>query len=77
MAKDGKTKVHQRDTPMYTTFANESDSNDDEDLSLLFKGLIFSQFEKINKLVKSINEKDELLESQEVYSLGNMKNVLS
>jgi hypothetical protein len=62
---------------MYTTFANESDSNDDEDLSLLFKGLIFSQFEKINKLVKSINEKDELLESQEVYSLGNMKNVLS
>jgi hypothetical protein len=33
------------------------------DLSLLFEGLSFSQIEKINELVKSINEKDELLES--------------
>jgi chromosome segregation ATPase len=32
---------------------------------LLFKGLSFSKIEKINELVKSINEKDELLESHE------------
>jgi hypothetical protein len=32
---------------------------------LLFKGLSFEQIEKINELIKTINEKDELLEIQE------------
>jgi hypothetical protein len=40
-------------------------SDDDDDLSLLFKGLSFQQIEKIDELVKSINDKDELLGSQE------------
>jgi hypothetical protein len=31
----------------------------------IFKGLSVSQIEKINDLIKSINEKDELWESQE------------
>jgi hypothetical protein len=34
-------------------------------LFLLFKGLSFEQIEKINELIKTINVKDELLESQE------------
>jgi hypothetical protein len=36
-----------------------------KDMSLLFKGLSFKQIEKINELVKSIIEKDEVLECQE------------
>jgi hypothetical protein len=43
---------------------DESSDNDD-DLSLLFRGLSFKQIEKINEFVKSINEKDEVLECQE------------
>jgi hypothetical protein len=66
MAKEGKKKVQPRGTPKYTTFDDEDDSSDDDNLYLLFKGLIFEQIEKINELVKTINENDELLES-----LGN------
>lgn len=66
MAKDCKKKVHQRDTPKYTSSDDESESSDDdEDLSLLFKGLSFSQIGKINELVKFINENDELLKRRE------------
>ena len=36
-----------------------------KDMSLLFKGLSFKQIEKSNELVKSIIEKDEVLECQE------------
>jgi hypothetical protein len=66
MTKEGKKKVHFRDSPKYTTSDDEGDSSDDDDenLPLLFKGLSFQQIEKINELVKSINEKDKLLEIQ-------------
>jgi hypothetical protein len=37
MAKDGKKKVHSRDTPKYTTFDDEGRSSDDnDDLTSLF-----------------------------------------
>jgi hypothetical protein len=66
MAREGKRKAYSRDTPKHTTFVDESKSSDDEeDISLLFKGLSFQQSETINELVKTINEKDELLESKE------------
>jgi hypothetical protein len=65
MAKESKTKVQPRKTLKYTTFDDESSSIDDDDsLSLLFKGLNSSQIENFNELVNSINEKDEVLESQ-------------
>jgi hypothetical protein len=66
MAKDGKKKVHSRDTPKYTTFDDEGSSSDDnDDLTSLFANLTKDQKKKINELIESINEKDDLLECQE------------
>jgi chromosome segregation ATPase len=67
MAKDGKKKkVHSRDTPKYTTSDDEGSSSDNEDdLTSLFAYLTKDQKKKINELIESINEKDDLLECQE------------
>jgi hypothetical protein len=66
MAKEGQNNVYTRDTPKYTTIDDDSDSSDDDgNLSLLFKCLSFEQIEKINELVKTTSKNDELLESQE------------
>jgi hypothetical protein len=67
MAKDGKKKkVHSRDTPKYTTSDDEGRSSDNEDdLTSLFANLTKNQKKKINELIESINEKDDLLECQE------------
>jgi hypothetical protein len=66
MAKDGKKTVHSRDTPKYTTSDDEGSSSDDnDDLTSLFANLTKDQKKKINELIKSINEKDDLLECQE------------
>jgi hypothetical protein len=66
MAKDGKKKkVHSRDTPKYTTSDDEGSSSDNEDdLTSLFANLTKDQKKKINELIESINEKDDLLECQ-------------
>jgi chromosome segregation ATPase len=61
-----KKKVHSRDTPKYTTFDDEGSSSDDnDDLTSLFANLTTDQTKKINELIESINEKDDLLECQE------------
>jgi chromosome segregation ATPase len=67
MAKhDKKKKVHSRDTPKYTTSNDEDSSSDNEDdLTSLFANLTKDQKKKINELIESINEKDDLLECQE------------
>ena len=67
MAKDGKKKkVHSRDTPKYTTSDDDGSSSDNEDdLTSLFANLTKDQKKKINELIESINEKDDLLECQE------------
>jgi chromosome segregation ATPase len=68
MAKDSKKKkVHSRDTPKYTTFDDEGSSSDDDDddLTSLFANLIKEQKKKINELIETINEKDDILECQE------------
>jgi hypothetical protein len=66
MAKEGKRKVTPRTTPKYITSDDEGDSSDDEeDLSLFFQGLSQKHIDKINELVTSINEKDDVLECQE------------
>jgi hypothetical protein len=67
LAKDRKKKkVHSRDTPKYTTSDDEGSSSDNEDdLTSLFANLTKDQKKKINELIESINEKDDLLECQE------------
>jgi mevalonate kinase len=67
MAKDDKKKkVHSRDTPKYTTSDDEGSSSDNEDdLTSLFANLTKDQKKKINELIESINEKDDLLKCQE------------
>jgi hypothetical protein len=65
IAKDDK-KVHSRDTPKYTTSDDEGSSSDDnDDLTSLFANLTKDQKKKINELIESINEKDDLLECRE------------
>jgi hypothetical protein len=67
MAKDSnKKKVHSRDTPKYTTSVDDgSSSENDDDLTSLFANLTMEQKKKNNELIKTINEKDEILECQE------------
>jgi hypothetical protein len=49
---------------MYTNSGSESndESSDEEDMPRFFKSLSRDQIDKVNKLIKIINEKDELLE---------------
>jgi hypothetical protein len=52
--------------PKYTTSSDEGSSSDNEDdLLALFANLNMEQKKKINELIETINEKDDLLESQE------------
>jgi hypothetical protein len=63
VAKD--KKVYFRDTPKYTSTSDDDSSDDEEDMSMVFKVLERTRIDKINELIKSINEKYELLEKQE------------
>jgi hypothetical protein len=67
MAKDDKKKkVQSRSTPKYTTSGDEGSSSDNEDdLVSLFANLTMDQKKKLNELIETINEKDDLLECQE------------
>jgi hypothetical protein len=67
MAKGGKKKkVQSRATPKYTTSSDEGSSSDNEDdLISLFANLTMEQKKKLNELIETINEKDDLLECQE------------
>jgi hypothetical protein len=67
MAKDGKKKkVHSRATPKYTISSDEGSSSENEDdLISLFANLNMGQKKKLNELIETINEKDDLLECQE------------
>lgn len=55
-------KVLFRDTPKYISSSDKESTGDEEDISMLFKGLDKSKIDKINELIKAINETDELLE---------------
>jgi hypothetical protein len=67
MAKDGKKKkVHSRANPKYTTSSDDGSSSDNEDdLMSLFANLSMEQKKKLNELIETINDKDDLLEYQE------------
>jgi hypothetical protein len=75
MAKDSKNKkVHSRATPKYTTSSDEGSSSDSEDnLMSLFANLSMDQKKKLNELIEAINEKDELLDSQEDFLIKENK----
>jgi hypothetical protein len=76
-AKDGKKKkVHSRATPKYTTSSDEGNSTDNEDdLLALFANLNIEQKKKLNELIETINEKDDLLESQEDFLIKENKKI--
>jgi hypothetical protein len=76
MAKDDKKKkVHSRVTPKYTTSDDKGSSSDNEDdLVSLFANLTMDQKEKLNELIETINEKDDLLECQEDLLIKENKN---
>jgi chromosome segregation ATPase len=63
MAKEKKVRI--RDTPKYTSSSDEESFDDEIDYSELFKGLDRAKVEKINELIKALNEKYRLLEKQE------------
>jgi hypothetical protein len=75
MAKDDKKKkVHTRATPKYTTSSDEGSSSDSEDnLMSLFANLSMDQKKKLNELIEDINEKYELLDSQEDFLIKENK----
>jgi hypothetical protein len=63
---DKKKKVHSRGTPKYTTSDDKGSSSDNEDdLVSLFANLTMNQKKKLNELIETINENDDLLECQE------------
>jgi transcription initiation factor IIF auxiliary subunit len=63
---DKKKKVHSRSTTKYTTSSDEGSSSDNEDdLVSLFANLTMDQKKKLNELIETINEKDDLLKCQE------------
>jgi transcription initiation factor IIF auxiliary subunit len=67
MTKDSKKKkVHSRDTSKYISSDDEGSSSDnDDDLTSLIANLTKDQKKKINELIETINEKDDILECQE------------
>jgi hypothetical protein len=75
MAKDGKRKkVKSKSSTKYATFSDEDNSSDEEDnLRTLFANLNMQQKEKLNELISSIHEKDELLDTQEDFLIKENK----
>jgi hypothetical protein len=76
MAKDNKKKkkVKSRSSTKYATSSDEDNSsNDEDDLLTLFANLNMQQKKKLNELISAINEKDELLDSQEDFLIKENK----
>jgi serine phosphatase RsbU (regulator of sigma subunit) len=78
MAKDDKKKkVHSRANPKYTTSSDKGSSCDNEDdLLSLFANLSMEQKKKLNVLIETINEKDDLLECQEDLLVNENKKIV-
>jgi hypothetical protein len=64
IAKEKKVSVH--NTSRYTTSSDDDSSDDEVDYTDLFKGLDRAKVDKINELIGALNEKDRLLERQDV-----------
>jgi hypothetical protein len=75
MAKDGKRrKVKSKSSTKYETSSDEDNVSDEEDnLRTLFANLNMQQKEKLNELISTIHEKDDLLDSQEDFLIKENK----
>jgi hypothetical protein len=75
MAKDGKKKkVKSKSSTKYATSSDEANSSDDEDdLFTLFSNVNLQEKEKLNELISTIHDKDELLDSQEDFLIKENK----
>jgi hypothetical protein len=58
-------KVFSRNTSKYTSSSDEESSDDEDDYSMLFKGLDRTKIDKINELINTLNEKNELIKKKE------------
>jgi hypothetical protein len=78
MTKEGKRKkVYSRDTPRYTTSDDEGSSSEkNDDLFSIFANITIEQKEKINELIKTNNEKDEILECEEDLLIKENKKIV-
>jgi hypothetical protein len=56
MAKE--RKVFSINTPKYTFSSDEESSDDEDDYSMMFKGLDRTKIDKINELINTLNEKE-------------------
>jgi hypothetical protein len=71
---DKKKKVKSKSSTKYATSSDEANSNDDEDdLFTLFANLNMQQKEKLNELISTIHDKDDLLDSQEDFLIKENK----
>ena len=68
MTRDDKKKVKSRASTKYAT-----SSDDEDDLFTLFANLNMQQKEKLNELISTIHDKDELLDSQEDFLIKENK----
>jgi hypothetical protein len=75
MAKDGKNKkVKSKSSTKYATSSDEANPSDNEDdLFTLFANLNMQQKEKLNELISTIHDKDDLLDSQEDFLIKENK----
>jgi hypothetical protein len=75
MAKDGKKKkVKSRSSTKYETSSDEDNaSNEEDNLRILFANLNMQQKEKLNELISTIHEKDDLLDTQEDFLIKENK----
>jgi hypothetical protein len=64
MAKE--RKVSTQNTITYASSSDDESSDDEIDYASLFKGLDRTKIDKINELIDALNEKNRLLEKQEV-----------
>jgi hypothetical protein len=73
MAKDGKKKVKSKSSTRYESSSDDNASDEEDNLRTLFANLNMQQKEKINELISSIHEKDDLLDSQEDFLIKENK----
>jgi hypothetical protein len=74
MAKDGKKKkVKSKSSTRYESSSDENASDEEDNLGTLFANLNMQQKEKLNELISTIHEKDDLLDSQEDFLIKENK----
>jgi hypothetical protein len=74
MAKDGKRKkVKSKSSTKYESSSDDNASDEEDNLRTLFANLNIQQKEKLNELISAINEKDDLLDSQEDFLIKENK----